>query len=319
MHRAQPDWSSCVATPHGTSQLNGPYSVHRTSFPLRNGSMAPCSTVQGLLHAIEYGWREPLHAGSWLSPNGSEPSRFVPSGCSILHHAAGTSSAAVQHYDSVHVVGDSLSRHMMQAVRLLQTGDWVNSNNSTLNSTGCVCDGQFAEWPTACRRAFGAPAHPFHFVPPPIKGPYSCSTNVRVPKLACPPSAKRTAIWLQGGLHCAMNATKFLRAARPVFEAIDEQLALCRGRYTVFVEGAGAQSPEMDRFYPHQALGNVRAFNDQLRAALRGVATFVDFVPLTLGAQRSDGLHMLTEGNVAKADVLLELLALDAREKDGGG
>jgi hypothetical protein len=202
------------------------------------------------------GWREPLHAGDAISRTGSIPSRFVPMGCSLPDYTNPTRvQDAVKGYEAIHVIGDSLSRLTMQAVRLLLFGDWVSANNSKLERIDCVCDGLFAEWPTACREAFIPPGPPFDYSQPASMKDYKCATSIKVPRLKCPTpsSTKRIAIWLQpSGLHCKTVAAAYLAAAQPLLATINSSLAECRDRYIIFAEALPQSAPALEQKHPHQ-------------------------------------------------------------------
>jgi hypothetical protein len=85
--------------------------------------------------------------------------------------------------------------------------------------------------------------------------------------------------------------------------------------YIIFAEALPQSAPALEQKHPHQALHTVRVFNNAVRDALQGVARWVDMLPSSVGAQTSDGLHVLTEGAVTKAHFMLALLEMAAAEK----
>lgn len=73
--------------------------------------------------------------------------------------------------------------------------------------------------------------------------------------------------------------------------------------------GMTAQHRMLDKVYEHQSLENATLFNDEIRQSFHSVGLIpgvevliMDWYNMTKNAQTSDGLHHLTDVNLAKAD-----------------
>ena len=75
------------------------------------------------------------------------PSYFVPKGCDIPFLSPNELCTTLDKYSQILVVGDSLSRHMMQGLMMMLKGDLVSGaiESSVRDSYACTCDGQFSE------------------------------------------------------------------------------------------------------------------------------------------------------------------------------
>ena len=77
--------------------------------------------------------------------------------------------------------------------------------------------------------------------------------------------------------------------------------------------GLNSQSKHMDLQYPHQAVDNAVAFNQDIEHFLlthhrQLAASVLDFLPLTADASSSDGYHFLSDVNLVKAMYLFNLM-----------
>lgn len=76
------------------------------------------------------------------------------------------------------------------------------------------------------------------------------------------------------------------------------------------------RSRENDKRYPWQSRESVRTFNSELARRVHAVlpkAIVLDTLALATEAQTSDGLHFLTDVNLARAAILLRALNVSSK------
>ena len=335
-----------------------PWSLSPTSLPSPT-SPPLCSTSDDLLAAMHLGQRRirptPSDSSSTLllsnasgppsgvceRMNGSIPvdvelvcqSDFVPHGCQVGWLSARESCELMGEWSGLYLVGDSLSRHMAQAVLMLLTQDLQWGGLPRGEPMGalfqwCQCDGQFAS-AALCRdwdinrfmrhhdvRQYGvcsfSKGWAFEYIYP-TEGP-----NVTVNWL-CKDSPRPQAVLLQGGVHLRLDAQAWIdRVVEPTLRGIKETHATCPNQDVyVLLSGMVAQSRHVDGPQPHQSREKAAEFNAVVEryAAEQWGVKWVDFWNLTLNAASTDGLHQLTDGNLLKA--LAVLRAFDLMRKEG--
>ncbi|KAL9182059.1 hypothetical protein ACHAXT_012402 [Thalassiosira profunda] len=271
---------------------------------------------------------------------------FVPNGCYVpsLPPSPSKTCEILDQYDHVIFHGDSLTRHLRQAIYMTLRGDYVRgglvTNDTTVNEK-CICDGQFSESKT-CRRFdpyFNSMISPREV---PGDGQEMCPDAAFVlgkrdtqPYLTrkgkddpgesidwdgvdCADATyKGILIVLQGGLHWAMNATDtFDSFVQPVLSHPKYQQCACLGKVRLVWTGMSAQSRALDESgYSHQSRENATIFNEKITKAFVAAGltpgqdvTILDWLSFTADAQSSDGLHFLADVNVGKAAQILYLV-----------
>jgi hypothetical protein len=120
---------------------------------------------------------------------------------------------------------------------------------------------------------------------------------------------------LGGGLHWALNATEtFASVVQPVVSNPKYQQCACLGKVRLVWTAMNAQSTVLDEDRPHQSRENAIVFNEETREAFMSIGlipgedvVILDWWNLTADAQYSDGLHYLSDVNLAKAAQILYL------------
>ena len=141
---------------------NDSWSISLHSFPLGAPAHA-CSTVAQLLDAVKYGrrvWDGATTEQTGLSRAALEalPSRFSPKRCAIPFFTPARACAAFARFSRVLLLGDSLHRHLLQAIMIALGADlgksgllvsqrWQTEHPKEANALRrkCQCDGQFSE------------------------------------------------------------------------------------------------------------------------------------------------------------------------------
>ena len=194
----------------------------------------------------------------------------------------------------------------------------------------CVCDGQFSE-NQLCRAEdswFNEQVN-VRDVPPGSLCPgssfsfgkaqsYSLAQGHMQPlswdEVTCDrPNYKGLLLVLQWGLHSKMNANlTYLGYLMPVFEHPSFKECVRRGKARVIWVAPTAQSTKLDERYPHQERSAVLEFEREIQAELgasgyRDEVVTLDWWNLTKDSPTSDGLHSMTDINLAKASQILYL------------
>ena len=307
-----------------------PYSVTDRSFPLRSSGNPPdCTDVATLLTAIREGHRTAVNGGQTekrissgggslniFSSSGGQ-SVFEPARCAvpIANHA--DMATTLKAYGSVHVCGDSLSKHMFLGAELRWMGRIKTSRPTVIKD--CTCDGQFSE-NLHCRSVYSGGMIPHnldfdrsHFM-------FDCGASMPCDNQRLSPNdSPPVVLWIQGGVHAGGVLSQAESAIfNPIISGALSRAEQCGKRLIVLTSGLNLQSPNLDKTNPAFDIEHVAVFNAGLAnftAALtdnpRVFAAYnVDFTELTRGALTSDGGHYLTDVNLAKADVLFRLLRL---------
>ena len=246
--------------------------IYLTQPVLRNYSLIdfkiraprPCESSTQLILAINEGYYS-TENGTFVMSCQIPEQRYLPKVC-------------VRNY------GDSLTRHMLITVSMIQSDNFVSGGHSP-PKVACLCDGQYSEHPE-CRR------------------------GLKLPRFICTKEAKQI-FWFQGGLHDNANSTLFLaHRVTPVLEK------LWRPGDTILITGMHRQTTEADLRYPLQNESRARSFNDDMKIFANSIGgLFIDFMSLTAGQldYTSDGVHFLTSVNLVKAQVFLALLNFEEK------
>jgi hypothetical protein len=344
-----------------------PWSIRQDSFPMAATGDAPtdCTSVPALLGAVKLGKRVWVgeEEGGPLGPLQRQgmPSVFHPFGCSIPAYSEAEATAVLGRFDQVVLAGDSLTRHLYQAMLVVLGGDEVSGGVPNMNERDkkkCRCDGMFSE-ADGCRSWF----NPYRL------SNLICKNSTRARALRpidyqIFPTAPGRAlyfhwqetdgqlanpIWpglnlcggpkllvMQGGLHFHSNTQLTLsKYIFPQLEAVVRAAAKCDSgsanptRTDLVWLAHSSQSRALDSQYPQQSRDRLAVANAEIALAMHAkwkeilaaavlasgpftppVLHVLDFLNLTSDAQTSDGLHSLTDANVAKAFGLLRLIEL---------
>ena len=135
-----------------------------------------------------------------------------------------------------------------------------------------------------------------------------------------PGDARPILIYFSSGMHQGLNATRIMARLAPQLQRVQRLKAACAARQRkVFVLFGGLphQAKLLDARWRHQAPANARRVDAVIEAAFARDYPDLDcqylwWGELYNGAATSDGLHLLTEGNLLKVQYLLNYMALVA-------
>ncbi|KAL7530710.1 hypothetical protein ACHAXR_009119 [Thalassiosira sp. AJA248-18] len=314
-----------------------PYSV---SPILEDRPLPRCRSIDDYLSAIKLGTR------SWPDSQAeTKPSAFVPFGCYVptLPPPAAKTCDLLNQYNHVIFHGDSLSRHLRQAIYMSMSGNLIKSVHvSKASQELCMCDGQFSE-NRICRQHESyfdesiqpreAPGEDVQLCP---SASFSLGKRAAAPWLLkrgygklesgvdidwdlvdCADNDYRGILLvLQGGLHFKVNSTEtFASFVKPIITHPKYQECLCLGKVRLLWLAMNAQSSELNKHYPHQSRENALIFNEDMKESFASVGLIpgqdvfiLDWWNLTADAQSSDGVHYLSDVNLAKAAQILYLV-----------
>eukprot|EP00970_Alexandrium_tamarense_P016122 scaffold6180_cov194-Alexandrium_tamarense.AAC.3 len=340
LDRADADYRSLLPRP-----LVRPYSLTKQ---IKGGVYFPqCQNVDAFLQSIKLGQRHHLGMGYYnnteIEERGSSldsyPSKFVPGNCFVplLPPSAEDTCNILNQFSHVIFHGDSLTRHLRQAMYMSMRGDYTMGGIPTTNQMtreSCVCDGQFSE-NALCRtfdEYFTNIVQPSKDVPGEaicrnLNGPnnnafffgkadnWGESSNIDWDGINCTREDYRgVLLFLQGGLHFKSKPQPtFDKVIEPVITHPKYQECLRRGKILTIWSGLQSISPESAKKYPHQSRENALLFNEEIFRLLHSrndvhLGTdllIVDWLNMTADAQSSDGVHYLTDVNLAKAAQIL--------------
>ena len=323
------------------------------SFPLRSlANPSLCQNTSSLLVAVRDGTRtwpvtatfpeddsvEPRPTSSSLQRE-VVPSVFHPQGCGVPSFTPQRLCSALADYSDVLLIGDSLMRHVRQALMMVSSGDWehgawpVDSTNGAKaqDRSDCRCDGSFSEV-AYCRFDLGSFQHEgcapslINFITWKLNAPVTDNAALLSQHHGlqnhdlCGGKGKKLVV-IQGGVHGRYDTAKMETAELdPIFAQLDAVVASCPvprpDLLTIVYMAADAQSRRLDGPYPVQTREKVAAFNEEIETYLRTKRPDVlvlNFWNMTRDAPTSDGFHYLTDVNVAKVYTLLRLVELEAR------
>ena len=325
-----------------------PYSLG--SLESFSSQLPPCRNLDDYLIAIKYGQRTwlPNNKTSEDDERAQTPSTFIPHNCyaPTIPPSPTKVCSILDEYNHVIFHGDSLSRHLRQAIYMSIRGNYISGGlmiekkNENV-AKNCICDGQFSE-ARMCRPSdddgsyFGKVIQP-RMIPDEAlcpntnfelgkrqnapwltrKGKVDPGEHIDWNDVNCKdPNYKGILIVLQGGLHWSSNATETFNAfIQPVITHPTFNECLNLGKMRLVWLGMTAQHRMLDKVYEHQSLENAILFNDEIRQSFQSVGLIpgeevliMDWYNMTKNAQTSDGLHHLTDVNLAKAAQILYLV-----------
>lgn len=230
-------------------------------------------------------------------------------------------------YEKVVFMGDSLTRHMTQALLILFSRDarWggIPRREGPLEMySNCQCDGQFSE--NALCRVNNS------FSLPDLKTYGLCSSNMDAagnvstsfsynygyvpPDIECNEDKRPWLFLAQGGSGSDLDDIGgFLeKCINPVVGKIKQMKSTCPGKKLhLIVTLANAQDPKLNKHFPKQGRERAIEFNNLTFSKIKEIhpeAILVDFFNITLDAPSPDGYHYLMSTNIQKANVLLNIM-----------
>ena len=289
-------------------------------------SMEYCSNNKDLLKSLRSGHR--LHQKGVLLDSEMEQAAstwFAPHGCIFRWFSPLKICHILGKFPQIRMVGDSLLRHVNQALFMLLKGDlqygalpYSLQDVDVYNR--CRCDGQFSEH-ALCRvgemmsladpRQLGV-CHGDAFQAFALTmretGRYTLDWNDD----ECPHPDRPFVVLLGAGSHQKSNASATIADVIDPFMAELQAIALAcpHASFQVLYIGLGAQSRQLDAKYPHQQRESTLAFNKEMAAHLKIYhnVDMLDVWSLTEDAPTSDGYHHLTDVNVVTALYFLNYL-----------
>ena len=278
-----------------------------------------CKSSDELLASLRHGSR--TYSG--------DTSAFVPASCSYAWYSVSAMCEIMSRYSTVHLLGDSITRHYHQGLLMLLTDDWKFGGLPRLSPQQqlyeqCACDGQFSEH-EICRTYSNSMLG--------MTSSHSYGICSGFPRFAisrddsftgddvlkCSNDARPQLLLMQGGAHFQSDSNMMMQHLGPLLAKLEPGSRGCTDNNTHPVHmvwtGLNAQSKILDERYPHQALDKAIGFNHDIQHYLFTHhkdfdISILDFVPLTLNASSSDGYHFLSDVNLVKAMYTLNLMDL---------
>lgn len=298
-----------------------------------------CRSLDHYLSSIKFGKRV---ATTNTTENADDRGRsiFIPFDCFVPQFPPPPNNTCgiLSQYNHVIFHGDSLARHLRLAIYMSMRGNFIEGTVVKGNLEKCLCDGQFSE-SKVCRTYEGyfqqtirpqqiagenlcLNADPFLLgkpAPAPFRerrGEPNPFKSVDWSSVDCAEADYRGILLvLQGGLHYAMNATEtFQKEVQPVVTHPTFRECECVGKVRLVWLSANAQSRALDEKYPHQSREKAITFNEEIRDSFLDIGfmpgrdvVILDWWNMTAEAQSVDGLHYMTDVNLAKASQILYL------------
>jgi hypothetical protein len=278
-----------------------------------------CKSAQEVQLSASYSMKDHKCQLAWYSPKQV---------CHILHE-----------YSLIYWIGDSLTRHQFQALRILMTGDYRYGGTPAPQKyevySNCSCDGQFSE-NELCRMPMQVNKNQFSIFNYESIISYGFCSNYKHPnnsqtqlvwaqnsykliQLSCPVEDSSIGqrpifIFFQGGHHAELSSefaisTYFI----PLLNRLRGELQNCWDRVRLVFSGATVCADEVVKKYPHQNKEYVHSYNTETAKWLYEnypQVISLDFWNLSAEAldHTSDGFHMLTDVNLIKATTVLNLM-----------
>lgn len=294
---------------HG-SELR-PWSVHENMYANRG---TVCTSAQGLLSSLKGGLRIYLNQSADYEPE-ETVSVFYPSECDLQWFSPSEACIALQNYEHVYFIGDSLTRHTVQGLKMLLSGNYeyggMIPNLSQDIYDECKCDGQFSE-AFMCRFLHHSKSgRGFDFDDNRQAGycqgfrhfSFSYQTILSLNGFNCTGSRPTFVLLTYTNLDTVID-----KQIKPLMYFISEMQNHCQVH--VAWGTLGAQSRKLDKKYPHQTREVYMATNkivtDYIWQTYR--VHFFDFWNLTRNAMTSDGYHYLSDVNLLKAMYILNYM-----------
>lgn len=300
-----------------------PWTLHQKTYAVIEEAQPLCSDADELLASLQRGTR--LNTGgnhSDLEMEEASLTWFSPNTCSFRWYSKEEVCQILGRFSHVHLVGDSLMRHVGQAFFMLLRDDYkygalpIQLGNSEVYDN-CRCDGQFSEHPL-CRvrgmsftdqRQYGV-CSSTHVQPFALT--YSGGSPTLESVAACSKDVRPSFMLVSGGGHHKSDATQTIQQlVEPTMSVVKEAMLACPNvTFHVAWMGLGAQSRLLDDRYPHQRREVITIVNNDLAQYWQeqyNVKTF-DVWNLTKNAPTSDGVHYLTDVNLVKALYVLNYM-----------
>jgi len=290
----------------------------------------PVANSDELSYAVKFGkrqWRDPLHINSE-----QHVSYFLPAKYDIPSLSSSESCSILSQYSHILMLGDSLSRHVRQAIFILLRNNFVSGAIISSNKHGainpydtCRCDGQFSET-NKCRQNNGFfndctprdldlcrylnDTEQFQFT-------YQFKTINVPPKTwelanCTDPQSRGVLIYFQGGIHYSSDVNSTIQQLiEPVTNQTGFKDCLKYGKVHVIWSTYTAQSRTLDKRYPKQSRESALIFNDGMEeywAEQSFPVITLDWWNLTADSQTADGFHSLADVNLMKATQLLHAM-----------
>ncbi|KNC84352.1 hypothetical protein SARC_03432 [Sphaeroforma arctica JP610] len=314
-------------------QLPGDWSVTTNDYLPYNTRQ--CGNLEELTSAIKNGERVWLNDSLQDAPDmvkAVESSYFKPANCDIPYIQERSDICGIlAKYSSVALLGDSLTRHLTQALMIQMTDDYVAGGTVVKTSAAqlhCKCDGLFSE--NAMCRGRNAidlydlfhevcsdvqPLSRFDFMGASADGHPRRRVKAHADRIVCPDDDTRPVlIQLQGGLHVKSSAKRTIsEIIQPLLENPKFKKCQEKGKVRLIWHAGSAQSRVLDKKYPHQSRENYLEFNKKIDEYLtenQVNVTILDWWKLSENAQMSDGVHYLQDVNVMKSNHFLTVASM---------
>jgi hypothetical protein len=332
----QSGYDYCVVRNHvadrddtgGTSHHSSrPYSVSNFTFA-RFYRNAQCNNLEDALAAIKYGSRKWINSSISSLPSLEREnfqSYFIPFNCDLPFLSMPEACTVMNKYSHIFTIGDSLTRHVRQALLIILRRDLILGGIESSNKYGiqnpynCRCDGQFSEH-SSCRQNddFFNALRPrdlslcselqdneqFFFVDFLNWTEIDCESQTN----------KGILLVMQGGGHFGSGVNHTLTSfVKPIISHQKFSECVTLNKLKVVWIAYGSQSRSLDSRYPHQSRENALLFNEQMSLAIQETIpkiTIIDWWNLTLDSQTSDGFHYLTDVNLLKGMHFLNIINL---------
>jgi hypothetical protein len=315
-----------------TTNNSRPYSIHPLSFRRHHSRF--CETSMELRMAIKKGtrlWGDDVPSSTiTIEQRELLPSYFVPFGCDIPYLSPNEFCETANLFQHILIQGDSQSRHLHQAMTMIYRNDVIQGSiqppfTNLTHQHRCHCDAQFSP-SNNCRpldigrfkKFRPSQLHTCHFLPIENQVTHIYSENRDMERnnnfddINCSaPDYKGILIYIQGGVHYKWNAKSTVQWVwrKIIKNAIVRECAKQR-KLTFIWSGYMAQSPFLDSLFKEQAMPNGLIFEKEMRQILkkrRLVVPSLDWINLTLGSAKADGLHFMTDVNLERAQHLMIL------------
>jgi hypothetical protein len=239
-----------------------------------------------------------------------------------------------------HVVikGDSQSRHLHQAMLMIYRNDVIQGSIQPAHTGSnvlhrCHCDAQFSP-SEKCRpkdkgrfREFRPyQLHTCHNLQldNQVTQAYAVNRKEKITynfdAINCTaPDYKGLLMYLQGGVHYKWKArTTFQGIWRMIVTHPTIRECAKRRKLIMIWSGYMAQSPALDRRYQEQSMSKGLIFDLEFQKKIQSFGLSVptlSWINLTLGSMKTDGLHLMSDVNLERAQHLMILAKNLQREK----
>lgn len=299
-----------------------PWSLKKTSI---DTSAPLCTNVDDLLQSLRLGSRN-------CTTEDDCQATFQPHQCRPRWHSESSICSVLHKFSHIWLVGDSLVRHMNQAVMMLLNGNaeygcLPNKLTSQVYDS-CRCDGQFSEV-QLCRPPIGRGfadnrAAALCLGGPPFEMQYYESKDMVWKSINdtgehsswhVDGDRRPMFLFVAGGLHYNVRIKASLEFLfLPAIKEATEYASRFNVPLVVALAGLGVHHRDNDMKYPSQTREMALLFNEKLVSHFPEHA-FFDFWNLTRNAATFDGVHLLTEANLIKAMYLIDYLDMIANAK----